>query len=510
MAVTSGSSANGQVLLDVRSVSQTFPGLKALDDVSLQVRSGQITAVVGHNGSGKSTLVKVLAGIYTSDSGSDPGVVHQHGETRASTGDRAEVHFIHQNPGLVDTLSAVENFGLGERHGWGGLRAVRRRAERHDVEEALRRFGARYDVTRPLRERSAPERAVLSIARAMHGWSHDRNVLVLDEPTEALHSSEVQVLFDAVRTVQARGAGIIFISHRIDEVLDLADRVVVLRDGRKVADVESGDLLRSDLVGFIAGTDLPTGERPARAVTGTRSEQTPRLRVRGLSGGAIKGMDLAVRAGEIVGVSGLLGSGREHLTGLIFGAVDGTGSIDVDGEAVTRRGARPSIRAGIAFVPGDRVRFGIVPAMSVVENVTLPRISHSRRLTGAIDRRREQAHVATLARQHDVRPGRVDLPISQLSGGNQQKAVLAKWLRTEPKVLLLDEPTQGVDIGAKATIYDAVRRAAGAGTAVLVSSSDTEELAALCDRVLVLRDGEIADELRGDRVTEQSILASTL
>jgi ribose transport system ATP-binding protein len=480
-------------LLRVTRLVKAFPGLLALDEVSLDVNPGEIVAVVGHNGSGKSTLVKVLAGVYTADGG------------EVVTAEGSELHFIHQDLALIDELSTVENLVLTA--GAGGplvpypLRVVQERAR-----GLVARFGLAFDVDAPVRELTPAQRAVAAISRALDGWEHPANVLVLDESTESLHRSEVDVLFDAVRRLAAEGAGVIFVSHRLDEVLGLADRVVVLRDGRTVLDASVSEVDQHRLVELISGAAaVAASETPAQV---HRTVATPALRVQGLRGGTVDHLDLELHAGETVGIAGVLGSGREAVPALLFGAAGGVAaSFDVSGMPYPKRSPRRSLRRRMAFVPGDRARRGAVRDLTARENITLPNLRGLTGPLGAVSMRRERSHVARLLDDYGVRPPRADQRFALFSGGNQQKIVMARALRDEPAVLLLDEPTQGVDIGAKATIYDAVDRAAARGAAVLVSSSDAKELLRLCSRVIVLRAGRAAVELRGAALTEHRLLA---
>ncbi|MBS1895319.1 MAG: sugar ABC transporter ATP-binding protein [Actinobacteria bacterium] len=485
-------------LLQVRGLSKTFPGLKALDDVSLEVASGEIVALVGQNGSGKSTLVKVLAGVHQPDPGA---------EIELGAEGRAGLHFIHQDLGLVGTLSTIENLDLGRRPGRRALMPAPVREEARHAEELVGGFGARLDVRAPVDRLSAAERAIVAIARALDGWEHDRNVLVLDEPTASLHGEEVERLFVAVRRVAGRGAGVIFISHRLDEVMNLADRVVCLRDGRLIADVPRGGYDHDDLVGLIAGEALAAAEEAT-----PRPRGGPVLRAKGIRAPTIAGLDLDLHAGEILGVSGVLGSGREEVAASLFGAGLGTvEELEVDGAAVGPPDPRRSIAAGVAYVPGDRRREGAVMRMSVRENMTLPRLRPLRRLMGRLDRRAERQEVERWIERVAVRPAEPERALELFSGGNQQKVVLAKWLRNEPKALLMDEPTQGVDVGAKAGIFELIADAAAAGAGVLVCSSDAKELALICDRVLVMRDGEMVAEVsRGTQLSEAGLVRAGL
>jgi ribose transport system ATP-binding protein len=487
-------------LLQVRGLSKTFPGLKALDDVSLTVGAGEIVALVGQNGSGKSTLVKVLAGVHQPDPGSE--VILGAGE-----GGTSSLHFIHQDLGLVGTLSTIENLDLDRKLGRRALAPSPVRAEGRRAEELIAGFGGSFDVRAPVDRLGAAERTIVAIARALDGWDHPNNVLVLDEPTASLHGEEVQKLFLAVRRVAERGAGVIFISHRLDEVIELADRVLALRDGRLIADVPRGGYDHDDLVRMIAGELAATDLDPS-----TRSAGEVVLRARGVTGSTIRAVDLDLHAGEILGVSGVLGSGREEIASLLFGAAPGEiAELEVGGRPAGRLDPRRAIAAGVAYVPGDRHRHGAVMKMSVRENITLPRLGSLRRkLVGSIDQRAERREVDRWIDTVAVRPAEPERALELFSGGNQQKVVLAKWLRNQPKVLLLDEPTQGVDVGAKAGIFELIANAAVAGAGVLVCSSDAKELALICDRVLVMRDGEAVAELRRADLSEAELVRASL
>ena len=493
-------------LLRVSSMSKTFPGLKALDDVSLDVGSGEIVAVVGHNGSGKSTLVKILAGVHQADPGGLVEVRDAEGNLLTSGVTGEELHFIHQDLGLIGMLSTVENLGLGHMKGGRDLAPVRGAAERRHAQELIARFGAAFDPTVPVRTLSPAERAIVAVARALDGWARPDNVLVLDEPTTAFHRDEVQVLFQALRRIASDGAGIVFISHRLDEVLGLADRVVVLRDGRVVADEPVGQLDRDRIVELIAGRAIAEVKVAHRVQTGA-----PVLSVTGLRGERITDLSLSVAAGEVVGVSGLLGSGREQLAGLLFGEQHRTGGvIEVNGEELAPDDTRASIELGLAYLPADRHRSGAVMDMNVRENLTLPFMRPLRRRLGWLDHRAEHEQSHHWIETVDLRPPQEGRPLKLFSGGNQQKVVLAKWLRTRPRVLLLDEPTQGVDVGAKAAIYELIVAAAGAGAAVLVCSSDTEELVLLCDRVLVLGGGQLISEVPRESLSQARLVKEEL
>ena len=499
--------ASSEPLLHVNGLSKGFPGVKALQEVSLDVHPGEVVAVVGHNGSGKSTLVKILAGVYEADPGGVVEVRGVGGQLLTRQGSREGLHFIHQDLGLVDTLSSVENLGLGRASRAGhDLAPVRRSAERRRAQQLIARFGANFDTTIPVMSLSPAERAIVAIARALDGWTRPDNVLVLDEPTTAFHGSEVQVLFEAIRRIADAGAGIVFISHRLDEVLGLADRVVALRDGQVVADQPADQLDHGQMVQLIAGRAVADVKMAQASATPTRV-----LTVTGLSGGGIRDLDVTLQAGEIVGVSGILGSGREHLAPLLFGARHRTaGRVDVGGRQVRTDDAAAAIVSGMAFLPADRRRGGAVMDMNVRENLTLPLMGPLRRGFGRLDGKAERAETHHWVQTVGLRPPNPERPLRLFSGGNQQKVVLAKWLRTRPKVLLLDEPTQGVDVGAKDSIYQLIVAAAREGTGVLVCSSDTKELVTLCDRVMVLEGGRVVTELARESLTEARLVREEL
>jgi ribose transport system ATP-binding protein len=525
-------------LLRVTHLSKSFPGLRALDDVSLEVRSGEVVAVLGHNGSGKSTLVKVLAGVHAPDPGATIEVRGDDGEPARGADAHAALHFIHQDLGLVAGLSTVENLDLGRAHGWRALAPAHTADETERARELVGRFGVDFDVRRPVAELSAAERTIVAIARALDGWNRPDNVLVLDEPTAALHGDEVARLLGAVRRAARGGAGIVFISHRLDEVVELADRVVVLRDGHVVADLEAGAYDHDALVRLIAGGEVARTARrteqsapgAAARASGVAAAESGRaagcgaggcgagastgasaLRVRGIAGATVRGVDFDLHAGEVVGVSGLLGSGREHLAGLVYGALARDhGTVEVDGRPLPADGPRAAIAAGVAYVPADRHSAGAVMGLCARENVTLPRLRPLRRAFGRLDRGAERRDSREWLERVGLRPLEPERALALFSGGNQQKVVLAKWLRNAPRVLLLDEPTQGVDVGAKAAIHALLDAAARAGAAVLVSSSDTEELTLLCDRVMVLRDGVVAAELAGADLNDLQLVREGL
>jgi ABC-type sugar transport system ATPase subunit len=492
-----------RLLLEAAHVSKSFPGVRALDDVSIAVHSGEVLALVGHNGSGKSTLVKILAGVYAMDVGriSTSGGVGAKGKPEG-------LHFIHQDLGLVPMLSTIENIDLSRHHGVSGWGPAPVHNERMRARQLIAKFSATFDVDAPVSTLTPAERTIVAIARALDGWTSQDNVLVLDEPTAALQGEEVRKLFEAIRAVIADGAGVILISHRLDEVVELADRVVVLRDGRLVADEPRGSFDRRSLVSLVAGAEESTKVDAARHHSGGQI----RLSVIDLYAPNLRGLSIDVRAGEIIGVTGLIGSGMEQIGSAVFGRVPRkSGHVLIDGKVVRSGSPAAAIRAGMGFVPADRRGQGSIVTMNARENLTLPRLSSLRGRLGQVRRLAERAEARRWMDEVGVRPvGAHERPFSLFSGGNQQKIVLAKWIRNAPRVLVLEEPTQGVDVAAQAAIHELIAQVASDGAAILVASTDTKELVSLCHRVVVLHDGRETVSIEGGRLTESALVRATL
>ncbi|MFE3059498.1 sugar ABC transporter ATP-binding protein [Nocardia sp. NPDC059239] len=479
-------------ILELRSVSKTFGAAKVLTDVDLTVRAGEVHALMGQNGSGKSTLIKILSGFHAAD----PGASARINGVERNLGDPAEIHtagvqFVHQDLGLVESLSVVDNLALGHGYAKVWRTAIDWRRQHDRARAAMELTGYHVDIRRTVAELKPVERTAVAIARALSIADSAMSLLVLDEPTATMPAPEVARLFEVVRRVRDRGVGVLYVSHHLDEVFELADRVTILADGRRVATRKTADLDRRTLVDLMTGGTVD--EAPERA---ERQFGDQWLSVSGLAGASLSDLDLTVRAGEVVGVAGVSGSGRDELCSLLFGGRPRRGDVRVQGTTIPPLRPDQAVAAGMALVPSNRLRDGVVLGMNVRENVNLATL---RRLArgGVVSRRRDHGQAAQRVRRFGIKTPSAEVKIEALSGGNQQKVVLGKWIETKPRVLLLDEPTQGVDIGAKADLHRLIDEAAEHGAAVVVCSSDETELERLCDRVIVLRDGRCSAEVTG-------------
>jgi ribose transport system ATP-binding protein len=492
--------------LSARGFSKTFSGRTVLSDVDLDVLPGEVHGLLGQNGSGKSTFIKILAGYHAPDEGATLQVA---GQPVSLPLDPRSPHllgisFVHQDLGLVPEMSVLENLRVGN-YETRGLWRIPWRRERRAVRESLRPFGLGHVApdaeVRTLRE---VERALVAIVRAFDRLKGvEGGVLVLDEPTAYLPRDGVERLFSAVRTVAAEGTGVIFVTHRLEEVRALTDRVTVLRDGVQVETCRTDALTEHELIERILGRTLGELYPSAHEMQGEVA-----LQADGVSGSQVRSFSFAVRRGEIVGLTGLLGMGHEQAPHLLFGSQRArAGELRVNGTTydLRRMAPRRAIAAGLALLPANRLREGAVPSATVTENVTLTTLPSY--FTGGFLRlRKERREVGSLLREFQVNPPEPGRLLAKLSGGNQQKALLAKWFATRPSVFLLHEPTQGVDIGAKKQIFGQIRDLAQSGGSVVLASVEYADLAHLCDRVLVFRDGRVVAELHGAELTEDRIV----
>lgn len=498
--------ATSSIRLAVTGLTKTFPGTLALDNVDLDVRAGEIHALVGGNGSGKSTLIKILTGVSEADPGAQVIVNDEAIAAEQITPDfarRAGIHVVHQDLGVFLDLSVTENLALGYGYQIGRARKIDWRAMRRRAEELIERFEIDAAPETPLSGMSQGGRTQVAIARALQGHGESNGgVLILDEPTAALPRHEVELLMRHLRAYAARGEAIVFISHRLDEVLALGDRITVLRDGRKVGTYPAADLTEERLVELIVGQPVDAAFPAPPPVT----EESPMLAVERLQAGPLRDVSFTVARGEILGIAGLLGSGRSELLRAVFGDLRiESGHLLLEGEAYAPNRPLDAMRAGTALVPEDRAGDAVFSDLSLAANVSMANVRdywHGGRLRD----RRMRRDARVLMAEHLVKFVTEDAPLQTLSGGNQQKVILARWLRRRPRLMLLDEPTQGVDVGARTEIYGLVRRAVADGAAAIVVASDAEELAHVCDRVLFLAHGRIAGELSGEALVPERVV----
>jgi ribose transport system ATP-binding protein len=541
-------------LLRMAGISKRFPGVQALDDVSLQLHEGELLGLIGENGAGKSTLIKVLAGIHPSDRGQ----IYWRGKpvridsVQESLG--LGIGVIHQELNLAGNISIAENIYLGRqpsRLGWLGV--INRRRLHAMAREQLAKLRLDIPVSTQLGRLTIGQRQLVEIAKAL---SLNARLLVLDEPTSSLSSGEAETLFEVVRLMKRRGVGVLYVSHRLAEVVDLADRVQVLRDGKVAGTLVGREIEHDRMVRLMVGRDVSryyqherrracgpvvlrvhnvvltdgqrgathrkwgdrlggAGPRPREATQRTQSDLELRKELDHANHAADPcacgsapqmGLSFDLHAGEIVGFAGLVGAGRSELARAVFG-IDPihSGILELDGREVQIQNPRSAIRHGLGLVPEDRKQQGLILDMAITANISLAGLCDYRRF-GLLDRRREQEVARWGGRELSIRAASLAQKTRTLSGGNQQKVVLARWLALQPRVLILDEPTRGVDIGCKSEIYTLMTQLAAKGVAIWMISSEMEELLAMSDRVIVMHEGAIAGELAGDGITEEGIM----
>ena len=494
--------AAAPALLEVRDVTKSFGAVAAVQGVSFPLYAGEAHALVGENGAGKSTIVKMLAGVHRPDTGTllVNGVEAEfHGPADAKA---AGIAVIYQEPTLFPDLSVAENIAMGNQP-LTRLHQIDRRAMSANATRLFRRLGVHLDPSRPARGLSIADQQIVEIAKAL---SSEARILIMDEPTAALSGVEVERLFAVVRSLRDEGAAITFISHRLEEITALCERVTIMRDGKHVATELVADLTVDDMIRRMVGRDLsalfPKQDIDAGNVV---------LKVDGLSrAGVFSDITFSVRAGEIVALAGLVGAGRSEVMQAVFG-VDpyDSGTVTFLGKALKRGSPRAAMAAGMALVPEDRRQQGLVMELSIERNVTLPRARKLARL-GLLWGATERNEAWTWTQRLHTKLGRLSDPVGTLSGGNQQKVVLAKWLSTGPKLLIVDEPTRGIDVGTKAEVHRLMSSLAADGIAIVMVSSELPEVLGMADRIVVLREGRIAAELTRAEATEESVMYAAM
>ncbi len=486
-----------QKILSLSGITKTYPGVTALSGVSVEFHSGEVHAIIGENGAGKSTMIKIISGAEVPDSGTIEyeSVVYEHMTPHLSRQNGIDV--VYQEINLVPTLSASENIFLGNPI-VRGLTLDRKEMSRRAT-ELFERIKLGIDPKARIKDLTIPQMQLVEVAKAV---SKIPKVLILDEPTAMLTDTEIEILFDLIRDLRNQGTCIIYISHRLQELSQIADTVTVMRDGQKIVHLKTSETSRKELISYMVGRDVAE-TFPERNIAPGETK----LEVRKLSGNGIRNISFAVRAGEIVGLAGLVGAGRTELVRLIFGAdPKSSGEILVDGRPVEIKHPRDAVEAGIGFIPEDRKGQGVLLNMSTRWNIVLPML---RQLSGRlmiVDRNRVDEICNDFKDRLDIRTPNMDQLARNLSGGNQQKLVLSKWVARKPHILILDEPTRGIDVGAKQEIYRLISKLAEEGYAVVMISSELPEVIGLSDRILVVADGQIAGELERPEFDQDKIL----
>jgi ABC-type sugar transport system ATPase subunit len=504
-----------KLLLRMENVSKSFPGVQALDDVSLTVHSGEILGLIGENGAGKSTLMKILSGVYPRDSGQ---IYFEGQATEIHDPHQAQelgISIIYQEFNLMPNLTVMENIYVGRETGSFGF--INYRTLRRQTQQLLDRLGINLRPTAVVRELSVAEQQMVEIAKAL---SMEVRVIIMDEPTSALSETEAQTLFSVMRELQRTGIGIIFISHRLEEVRTICDRITVLRDGKNVGDLEAATADEDQIIRLMVGRSLSTFFHKEDAPEKTdQAEEQPEqdivLEVKGVSrkvgrlessATALDNISLKLRRGEILGLAGLVGAGRTEVVRVIFGADHrDSGDIFVDGQLADIGSPVDAIKYGIGFVPGDRKEQGLVLSLAVRENMMLATLGQVTRL-GFVKLAEERGKVQQYVDRLDIRTPSLDQRAINLSGGNQQKVVISKWLMLKPRILIMDEPTRGIDVGAKAEIYSLMDQLAQDGVGIIMISSELTELLAMSDRVVCMAEGRVTGTLDRDEATPERVM----
>lgn len=484
--------------LSLRNISKTFPGVKALDQVQLDVGHGEIHALVGENGAGKSTLIKILSGVYAPDPGGEfliEGEPMRFSDINESM--RRGISVIYQDLCLFQNLTVAENICIGKEH----TRLVNWKSYRQIAQKTLDRLHIRLNPGDIVGNLSIAKQQLVAITRAI---AYNSKLIIMDEPTASLSKSEVEDLFGIIRTLKDEGISILFISHKLDEIKALTDVVTVLRDGRYIGSKPTSEISEQEIIRMMVGREISYVKLNQQSA----ARETDVLEVSHLSkAGYYRDISFHVRKGEILGITGLVGSGRTEVIQTIFGILKpDSGDIRVEGKPVQIKSPENAKRIGISYVPEDRQLAGLVMAFDSYENMTLVNYEKNSGKLGFVKRKRIQELTLEMIEQMDVRPRLPDRKVREFSGGNQQKIVIGKWLATDPKILLVDEPTYGVDIGSKVEIHKLLRRLAAEGMAVIVVSSELQEVLTMTDRIMVMRRGRMVRELMANEADQEMVM----
>ncbi|MDY4316959.1 ribose ABC transporter ATP-binding protein RbsA [Pectobacterium actinidiae] len=491
-----------QPLLQLQGITKSFPGVKALSGAALNVYPGKVMALVGENGAGKSTMMKVLTGIYRKDAGS----IHFLGQEVDFNGPKASqeagIGIIHQELNLIPQLTIAENIFLGReftnrfgRIDWNKMYA--------EADKLLKRLNLRYDSRRMVGDLSIGDQQMVEIAKVL---SFESKVIIMDEPTDALTDTETASLFSVIKELQSQGCGIVYISHRLKEIFEICDDITVFRDGQFIGERPVSDLQEDTLIEMMVGRKLEDQYPRSRKVPGEI-----RLKVQNLSGPGVDSVNFTVRKGEILGVAGLMGAGRTELMKILYGALPRTGgNVTLDGRDVVTRKPQDGLANGIVYISEDRKRDGLVLGMSVKENMSLTALRYFSHVGGRLKHAEEQLTVADFIRLFNVKTPSMEQPIGLLSGGNQQKVAIARGLMTRPNVLILDEPTRGVDVGAKKEIYQLINQFKEEGLSIILVSSEMPEVLGMSDRIIVMHEGRLSGDFPIEQATQEALMAAAV
>ncbi|MBN3175238.1 ribose ABC transporter ATP-binding protein RbsA [Pectobacterium brasiliense] len=491
-----------QPLLQLQGITKSFPGVKALSGAALNVYPGKVMALVGENGAGKSTMMKVLTGIYRRDAGS----IHFLGQEVDFNGPKASqeagIGIIHQELNLIPQLTIAENIFLGReftnrfgRIDWNKMYA--------EADKLLKRLNLRYDSRRMVGDLSIGDQQMVEIAKVL---SFESKVIIMDEPTDALTDTETASLFSVIKELQSQGCGIVYISHRLKEIFEICDDITVFRDGQFIGERPVSDLEEDTLIEMMVGRKLEDQYPRSNKVPGE-----VRLKVQNLSGPGVDSVSFTVRKGEILGVAGLMGAGRTELMKILYGALPRTGgNVTLDGRDVVTRKPQDGLANGIVYISEDRKRDGLVLGMSVKENMSLTALRYFSHAGGRLKHAEEQLTVADFIRLFNVKTPSMEQPIGLLSGGNQQKVAIARGLMTRPNVLILDEPTRGVDVGAKKEIYQLINQFKEEGLSIILVSSEMPEVLGMSDRIIVMHEGRLSGDFPIEQATQEALMAAAV
>ncbi|MBN7766708.1 ribose ABC transporter ATP-binding protein RbsA [Pectobacterium brasiliense] len=491
-----------QPLLQLQGITKSFPGVKALSGAALKVYPGKVMALVGENGAGKSTMMKVLTGIYRKDAGS----IHFLGKEVDFSGPKASqeagIGIIHQELNLIPQLTIAENIFLGReftnrfgRIDWNKMYA--------EADKLLKRLNLRYDSRRMVGDLSIGDQQMVEIAKVL---SFESKVIIMDEPTDALTDTETASLFSVIKELQSQGCGIVYISHRLKEIFEICDDITVFRDGQFIGERPVSDLEEDTLIEMMVGRKLEDQYPRSNKVPGE-----VRLKVQNLSGPGVDSVSFTVRKGEILGVAGLMGAGRTELMKILYGALPRTGgNVTLDGRDVVTRKPQDGLANGIVYISEDRKRDGLVLGMSVKENMSLTALRYFSHAAGRLKHAEEQLTVADFIRLFNVKTPSMEQPIGLLSGGNQQKVAIARGLMTRPNVLILDEPTRGVDVGAKKEIYQLINQFKEEGLSIILVSSEMPEVLGMSDRIIVMHEGRLSGDFPIEQATQEALMAAAV